>query len=112
MDQQNVEFFLALHGNKFPEERQYEIREMLAAADEMRFRMAQAVSYQDPTTMLIISVVAGSLGVDRFMIGQTLLGVLKLITCGGCAIWHIVDIFLIGRAAKEVNFEKLRMALL
>ncbi len=33
----------------------------------------------------------GCLGVDRFVRGQILYGVLKLITCGGCGIWALVD---------------------
>lgn len=33
----------------------------------------------------------GALGVDRFMRGQIGLGVLKLITCGGCGVWALID---------------------
>ena len=33
----------------------------------------------------------GGLGIDRFMRGQIGLGILKLITCGGCGVWALID---------------------
>jgi TM2 domain-containing membrane protein YozV len=33
----------------------------------------------------------GNLGIDRFMRGQVGLGILKLITCGGCGVWTLID---------------------
>jgi TM2 domain-containing membrane protein YozV len=51
----------------------------------------------------------GSLGVDRFYLGDIGLGVGKLLTCGGAYIWWLIDIFLIQDATKKKNMELLLM---
>ena len=48
------------------------------------------------TTALILSILLGSLGIDRFYLGYTGLGILKLITGGGFFIWWLVDVILIA----------------
>jgi len=45
---------------------------------------------------LIMSILFGSIGVDRFMMGHVGLGILKLITLGGCGIWWLIDLILIA----------------
>jgi len=48
------------------------------------------------TVTLILSILFGQLGVDRFMMGQVGLGILKLITFGGLGIWWLIDVILIA----------------
>jgi hypothetical protein len=44
---------------------------------------------------LLISFFLGWFGIDRFHLGYTALGVLKLVTFGLCGIWYVVDLILI-----------------
>lgn len=54
------------------------------------------VSDKSFVTALILSVLLGGLGIDRFYLGYTGLGILKLITLGGCGIWSLIDLILIA----------------
>ena len=96
-----VDQWLAINAKYFPTEQVLYIRQRLEALPEQQLSMLYSISFQDPTMMLIISLFGGSLGIDRFMLGQVGLGIGKLLTCGGCGIWSIVDLFLIMDATRQ-----------
>ena len=95
---------IALYGNKLPMESIEMVQNKLLTMDYSvaSIRMAH---FKDPTLALILSVLVGSLGVDRFYIGDIGLGVGKLLTCGGAYIWWLIDLFMIQDATKRKNME-------
>ncbi len=54
---------------------------------------------------LIMSIIFGGLGVDRFIMGKVGTGILKLITFGGLGVWWLVDVILIATKYKFKGIE-------
>ena len=52
-------------------------------------------SDKDWMTTLLLAILVGGLGVDRFYAGSIGLGILKLFTLGGCGLWALIDIIMI-----------------
>lgn len=108
MEAQKVDMFIMSNGKYFESHHINLIRERLIELDDSKWVMLSTTQFKDPTTTLIISILAGSLGIDRFMIGDTGLGIGKLLTCGGFGIWAIIDWFMIQKATREKNMEKIQ----
>ena len=43
----------------------------------------------------LFAIFLGTLGVDRFYLGKTGSAIAKLLTCGGCGVWALVDVILL-----------------
>ena len=111
MEQQKVDMFMMMNNKYLPESQILFVRERLLATDDSKEGLLHAIQFKDPIITLVLSLLTGNLGIDRFFIGDTGLGVAKLITCGGLGIWTIIDWFLIMNATREKNFARLMSVL-
>ncbi len=112
MDAQKADMFIMNNAKYFESHQIPQIKEALLKADDSVWIHVQALQFKDPSLLLIVSLLGGQLGIDRFMLGDTGMGIGKLLTCGGFGIWAIVDWFLIMGAAREKNLETLSQALM
>jgi TM2 domain-containing membrane protein YozV len=111
MDAQKVDMYVMTNSKFFESHQVMQIKEKLLAADESKWSFVQTLQFRDPTLMLVVSLLGGTLGIDRFIIGDTGMGVGKLLTCGGLGIWTIIDWFIIMGATREKNFHKILQVL-
>jgi len=111
MDAQKVDMFIMTNSKFFEGHQLNMIRERLIAIDDSKWVMLSTAQFKDPTTTLIVSILGGTLGIDRFIIGDTGLGVGKLLTCGGLGFWAIIDWFMIQKATREKNMQKIQQFL-
>lgn len=111
MEASKVDMFIMSSKDFFPAEKIVVLRERLLAADDSKLSAISAVSLKSPTTYLVVSIFLGELGVDRFMLGDIGMGILKLFSCGFCGILWILDIIKISDRVKEKNFQDINMLL-
>lgn len=111
MDQNKVDMYVMTNQKYFPAEKIMYLKEKLVAMDESKFTMVSTVELKDPTTILLVSIFLGALGIDRFMLGDTGMGILKLLTGGCCGILTIIDWFTVSKKTKELNFNNLMTVL-
>lgn len=80
----------------------------LPAENQVNFLTAFQPSEKNPVVLFGFNIWLGWLGLDRFLVGDVLAGVLKLLTLGGFGLWQLIDCFLIGGRARDKNIELAR----
>lgn len=111
MEKEKIDLYLAVNAKYFEASAIPIIRQKLEKADDSTLLSLQACELNDPTTILLVSIFLGTLGIDRFMIGDVGVGVLKLLTVGCCGILTIIDWFTISKKTKQKNFATISMIL-
>ena len=101
MEKQKVDMYVMNNAKYFDSSSIPFIRQRLESMSDESFMTLQSIEFKDPTTLLIISILVGSLGVDRFMLGETGMG-----TGGCCGVLTIIDWFSISKKTKEYNLNK------
>jgi len=111
MEKEKINQFLLVNGKNFPETLQFQLRQQLEKVDETNESLILASDWKSPMTTFLLAFFTGAFGVDRFYLGDTGLGVAKLLTCGGVGIWSLIDWFTASGRAKKVNYAKLQTML-
>lgn len=111
MDEQKINLWLGSNAKYFDAAQIPILREKLKNASDEQYLAVQTQSYIDPRVTTIISVLLGELGIDRFMVGDIGMGVLKLLTGGLCGVLWLIDIFTISKKVKNKNFAQVCMLL-
>lgn len=66
------------------------------AQSEKPAKIENPTAQKSKQTAMLFSIFTGVLGVDRFYLGYTALGIFKLLTAGGAGIWALIDFIRIG----------------
>ena len=100
-----VQQYIMANAKFFPEDSINELKARLSKLSQNQFNAIQGIQLKDPMIMLLLSLFLGSSGIDRFLLKEIGLGIIKLLTAGGCGIWTIVDWFLVMNRTREFNYE-------
>ncbi len=111
MTQEKVDMYIMSNQKYLPAEKIVFLKQKLLEVDETKFSLISTMEFKDPTTILLVSIFVGGLGIDRFMLGDTGMGILKLLTGGVCGILTIVDWFTCQKRAREMNYNNLMQIL-
>jgi len=85
---------------------QLQLTQGMSEQQKFLFQSQYGSERRDRTLVLVISIFLGYLGIDRFLVGDVGMGLLKLLTGGVCGIFWLVDLFLITGRVDDYNRRK------
>lgn len=109
MEKEKINQFIMVNGKFFPEMMIGGVKQKLESLDESKEDMLMSTEWKNPTVALLFAFFLAGFGVDRFWLGQTGLGIVKFLTCGGLGFWALIDLFTAMSRAKQYNYNKLMM---
>ena len=108
MTDDKIAAIIAHFGSNLTDSDKLALRSQLMAASDAKYSLVMSTPVKSTTTTLILSMFLGGLGIDRFYLGDTRLGVCKLLF-GWLTlnIWPFIDIFVAYKRAKEINMKNI-----
>lgn len=108
MTDDKIAAIIAHFGSNLTDSDKLALRSQLMAASDAKYSLVMSTPVKSTTTTLILSIFLGGLGIDRFYLGDTGLGVCKLLF-GWLTlyIWPFIDIFVTYKRAKEINMKNI-----
>lgn len=106
-----IQRFLVTNRKYLPQQRFEGIRRMLSGLSQEQWDNVEYIEFKDPLLVIVVSVLVGYLGVDRFILGDITNGLLKLVLtllCGIGLIWWVIDFFSVSQRTRECNLRLLK----
>lgn len=63
---------------------------------EMSPEAAEQADTKSQLVALLLAILVGALGIHRFYLGYTAIGIIQLLTLGGCGVWALIDLIRIA----------------
>jgi len=108
MEKSKVDMFLSINSGNFKPTDLMMIKEKLEKLEDDKFYLIQGLQFQKPDTIFLIAIL---LGWERFWLNDVALGIIKVITCYGCMVWWLVDIFSAKERTYKYNLQQINQAL-
>lgn len=89
----------------FPQSEWLNLQKMFGKMTDEEFTVVSGVVLKDPALYVAVSVFWGELGVDRFILGDVGMGILKLLTGGVFGILWLIDAIRMKKIVQERNYK-------